>query len=212
MYEGTNVRSGPSTSSAIVKRTGKGESYPIVSTKGDWYEIKLSNGDSAYVASWVVQTVDQAGSAGDSKAQHRLWQSGQAREAQSKIKRLSSMPDMEDMTAGQSERGDARKRLTIKTATLLAAKLRADGVNVYMTRNDDSFVSLQSRVATSHYRNADAFISIHYDSFPNASVREIRPITTARPKTGSSQQTCSPRSKGTRLCQAAAYYSGTTSY
>ena len=59
MYEGTNVRSGPSTSSAIVKRTGKGESYPIVSTKGDWYEIKLSNGDSAYVASWVVQTVDQ---------------------------------------------------------------------------------------------------------------------------------------------------------
>ncbi|WP_317906818.1 N-acetylmuramoyl-L-alanine amidase, partial [Bacillus subtilis] len=41
----------------------------------------------------------------------------------------------------------------------------------YMTRNDDSFVSLQSRVATSHYRNADAFISIHYDSFANASVR-----------------------------------------
>lgn len=43
------------------------------------------------------------------KARHRLWQSGQAREAQSKIKRLSSMPDMEDMTAGQSERGGRSK-------------------------------------------------------------------------------------------------------
>ncbi|MDI5789953.1 hypothetical protein PO124_20855 [Bacillus licheniformis] len=34
-------------------------------------------------------------------------------------KRLSSMPDMEDMTAGQSERGDARKRLTIKRQRFL---------------------------------------------------------------------------------------------
>ena len=172
VYEGTNVRSGPSTSSAIVKRAGKGESYPIVSVKGDWYEIKLSNGNSAYVASWVVQTADQSGSAGDSKSA-----------APPLAKRSSASGTIKNKTvvidAGHGghdsgtigTRGTLEKRLTIRTATLLAAKLRADGVNVYMTRNDDSFVSLQSRVATSHYRNADAFISIHYDSFPNASVR-----------------------------------------
>ncbi|WP_144599946.1 N-acetylmuramoyl-L-alanine amidase family protein, partial [Siminovitchia fortis] len=50
-------------------------------------------------------------------------------------------------------------------------KLRASGANVYLTRSDDTFISLQSRVATSHYRNADAFISLHYDSAMDQSVR-----------------------------------------
>ncbi len=42
---------------------------------------------------------------------------------------------------------------------------------MYVTRQDDTFVSLQSRVSTSHYRNADAFISIHYDSYADTSTR-----------------------------------------
>ncbi|MFB8735295.1 N-acetylmuramoyl-L-alanine amidase [Bacillus sp. SL00103] len=58
-----------------------------------------------------------------------------------------------------------------QTANLLAGKLRASGANVYLTRSEDTFISLQSRVATSHYRNADAFISLHYDSFMDPSVR-----------------------------------------
>ncbi|MCI4059989.1 N-acetylmuramoyl-L-alanine amidase, partial [Bacillus cereus] len=67
--------------------------------------------------------------------------------------------------------GKFEKNLTIKTAKLLASKLRSAGADVYVTRQDDTFVSLQSRVSTSHYRNADAFISIHYDSYADTSTR-----------------------------------------
>ncbi|MEC1261395.1 SH3 domain-containing protein [Bacillus swezeyi] len=172
VYEGTNIRSDASTSSTIVKRAGKGESYPIAGTKGDWYEITLSDGNSGYVASWVVQTSDQSGAQGDADtpAPPLSKPSGASGSIQNKTIVIDAGHGGHDSgTIGT--RGTLEKGLTIKTARLLAAKLKADGVNVYMTRNDDSFVSLQSRVATSHYRNADAFISIHYDSFVNASVR-----------------------------------------
>ena len=49
--------------------------------------------------------------------------------------------------------------------------MRASGANVYITRQDDTFISLHTRVSTSHYRNADAFISIHYDSYADTSTR-----------------------------------------
>ncbi|RCK12079.1 hypothetical protein DT075_16215 [Bacillus licheniformis] len=54
MYEGTNVRSGPSTSSAIVKRTGKGESYPIVSEGSG---AKQSQSSSSHASSSKSGTV-----------------------------------------------------------------------------------------------------------------------------------------------------------
>ncbi|KKB72615.1 MULTISPECIES: SH3 domain-containing protein [Bacillus] len=172
VYDGTNIRSEPSTSSSVVKRARKGEAYPITGKKSDWYEIALPNGNSAYIANWVVQTSDQSGSSGDSgDTEPPLSKpSGSSDSIKNKTIVIDAGHGGHDSgTIGT--RGTLEKRLTIKTAKLLAAKLRADGVNVYMTRNDDSFVSLQSRVATSHYRNADAFISIHFDSFANASVR-----------------------------------------
>ncbi|MEC1354836.1 SH3 domain-containing protein [Bacillus sonorensis] len=171
VYDGTNLRSEPSTSSPIVKRAQKGESYSISRTKSDWYEIALSNGQSAYIASWVVQTSASSGTDESSSSEPPLSKpSGSSGSIKNKTVVIDAGHGGHDSgTIGTQ--GTLEKRLTIKTARLLAAKLKADGVNVYMTRNDDSFVSLQSRVATSHYRNADAFISIHYDSFANASVR-----------------------------------------
>ncbi|MFN2745109.1 MULTISPECIES: SH3 domain-containing protein [Bacillus] len=171
VYEGTNIRSDASTSSPIVERAEKGESYPITGEKADWYEITLSNGNTAYVASWVVQTSDGSSSAGDLDIPSPP--SSKRSDSNGSIQNKTVVIDAghgghDSGTIGT--RGTLEKRLTIKTANLLAAKLKADGVNVYMTRNDDTFVSLQSRVATSHYRNADAFISIHYDSIANSSV------------------------------------------
>ncbi len=72
---------------------------------------------------------------------------------------------------------------------MLAQKLRAAGANVYITRQDDTFISLQARVSTSHYRNADAFISIHYDSYADTSTREARLIITVRLRIASLPQT-----------------------
>ncbi|WP_141502810.1 stage II sporulation protein P [Paenibacillus luteus] len=53
----TNLRKGPGLDYDIVARAKAGDSFPIVSSKGDWYQVSLSGGSTAYVANWVVETV-----------------------------------------------------------------------------------------------------------------------------------------------------------
>ncbi|WP_420976419.1 SH3 domain-containing protein [Bacillus vallismortis] len=167
VYGGTNVRSDASTSASIVERAAKGDSYPITGSKGSWYEIKLDNGQTAYVANWVVQTSKSAEEAGEPPVADSP--SGNGSLNNKTIIVDPGHGGKDSGTIGYS--GKFEKNLTIKTAKLLAGKLRSAGADVYVTRQDDTFVSLQSRVSTSHYRNADAFISIHYDSYADASTR-----------------------------------------
>ena len=47
-------------------------------------------------------------------------------------------------------RGTDEKDITLLTSELLAAKLKAAGANVVMTRETDTYVSLRKRVAISH--------------------------------------------------------------
>ncbi|MCY8490280.1 SH3 domain-containing protein [Bacillus atrophaeus] len=168
VYGGTNLRSSASTSASIVERAEKGSSYTITGTKGSWYEVTLENGQTAYVANWVVQTSKKDEEAGEAPV---------AKSSSSGSGSLQNKSIVVDPGHGGKDSGTIgytgkfEKNLTIKTANLLASKLRSAGANVYVTRQDDTFVSLQSRVSTSHYRNADAFISIHYDSYANSSVR-----------------------------------------
>ncbi|WP_420831025.1 SH3 domain-containing protein [Bacillus safensis] len=166
VYDGTNIRKSASTSAGIAERATKGAAYHIVRTQGDWYEVTLSNGGTGYVASWVVQTKKNSSEA------PRPQQDSSSGTGSLKGKTIVLDPGHGGKDSGTiGADGAFEKNITIKTANLLAGKLRASGANVYLTRSDDTFISLQSRVATSHYRNADAFISLHYDSFMDQSVR-----------------------------------------
>jgi len=60
--------------------------------------------------------------------------------------------------------GRYEKAVNLATAQLVAAKLRARGVRVTMTRSDDRFIELNDRAATGNRARADAFVSIHADS------------------------------------------------
>ncbi|MBY6091212.1 N-acetylmuramoyl-L-alanine amidase [Pseudooceanicola sp. 502str34] len=51
------------------------------------------------------------------------------------------------------------------------ALLRSDGVQVVLTRDDDSFVSLERRVAIAHESRAQIFISLHADLLPEGKAR-----------------------------------------
>lgn len=63
--------------------------------------------------------------------------------------------------------GIYEKDLTLKTALALEETLESLGAQVYMTRDDDSYVLLESRSLFANTMHADAFISIHYNSFPD---------------------------------------------
>lgn len=66
--------------------------------------------------------------------------------------------------------GHHEKDVVIKIARQLKQLIDADpNMKVYMTREDDVFIPLGVRVAKARKLNADLFISIHADAFPNPS-------------------------------------------
>lgn len=55
-----NVRSKPTTSSAIVSKTYLGQKLSIISKEGNWYKIKIANEKTAYVYSQYVNKEDNS--------------------------------------------------------------------------------------------------------------------------------------------------------
>ncbi|MUK87672.1 SH3 domain-containing protein [Ornithinibacillus sp. L9] len=72
--------------------------------------------------------------------------------------------------AGAIANGIEEKELTLTTAEKVAEHLEHAGADVVFTRENDDFVSLDQRIHTSHKHQADAFISLHFDSFADTSV------------------------------------------
>lgn len=161
LYNGTNLRSKASTNSSIVARASAGESFAIQEQTGEWYKITLKSGQSAYVAGWIVSVSGTgSGSAPVNKA------------GGLKGKTIVIDPGHGGRDSGTvGYRDTLEKELTLSTSQILYELLRNAGANVILTRNDDTYSSLNTRVALAHYHNSDAFISVHYDSIYDSSIK-----------------------------------------
>ncbi|MEH7379824.1 SH3 domain-containing protein [Bacillus sp. JJ1533] len=163
LYNGTNIRSGASTSHSVVARGNEGDSFAMVTKDGDWYKINLPGNKIGYVAGWLVSV---------NGAQNIVERPGVNQYLKGKTIVIDPGHGGNDSGAiGVS--GSYEKHLNLRTASMVVDKLNASGANVVMTRNSDNYVSLRSRVSISHYRNADAFVSIHYDSIYDRNVRGV---------------------------------------
>src|SRR5215813_2528107 len=70
--------------------------------------------------------------------------------------------------------GVAEKDIVLIIAKKLAAKLKKDlGVQVVLTRKDDSFVSLEDRTAIANAEDADLFISLHMNASSSGEARGL---------------------------------------
>lgn len=162
--DGTNIRSAPDVQSEVIQHADQGETFEIAEQIEDWYEIILDNGEKGFVAGWIVSN-------SGSPAQI---QRPSSRTPNVKDKTIIIDPGHGGKDVGTTgARGTFEKTLTLETANLLYDKLKATGANVYMTRTSDTYISLASRVAFAHHHNADAFVSLHYDSTLDRSVRGI---------------------------------------
>ena len=166
LSNGTNIREAATTSSQIAALADAGEKFPIVKQDGEWYEISLPTGATAFVATWVVSTGDES-----------LLTEPVMKESIPRVAgTLKGLTIVIDPGHGGNDRGTTgtrgtdEKDITILTSELLAAKLKAAGANVITTRETDTYVSLRKRVAISNQHAADAFISLHYDANPDSSV------------------------------------------
>lgn len=165
LTNGTNIRESATTSSSIVSRANAGEQFSIKEEHGDWYEVTLPNGQSAFIAKWVVSIEED-----------KLTPTSTINKPKREPGTLTGLTIIVDPGHGGNDRGTTgargtlEKTLTLKTAEMLVAKLQAAGATVHLTRNSDHYVSLQKRVMISQQNNADAFISIHYDANPDTSI------------------------------------------
>lgn len=161
IHSGTNIRKDPTTQSNVVQRAKEGESFPIINIENDWYEIKLSNGTNGFIAGWLVTSngtgpgIEKQGKAGHLTYKTIVIDPGHG--------------GIDNGATGAS--GTLEKELTLRTAQLLSDKLKAAGANVFLTRTNDSYLPLPSRVRLASVHQSDAFISLHYDSNLDRSIR-----------------------------------------
>lgn len=70
--------------------------------------------------------------------------------------------------------GVAEKDIVLSIAKKLAKKLKKEmGVEVVLTRQDDSFIALEDRAAIANAEDADLFLSLHVNSSPNPEAKGI---------------------------------------
>ncbi|MBI4529329.1 MAG: N-acetylmuramoyl-L-alanine amidase [Deltaproteobacteria bacterium] len=70
--------------------------------------------------------------------------------------------------------GVAEKDIVLSVARKLAKKLKREmGIDVVLTRQDDTFVPLEDRTAIANAEEADLFISLHTNASPNPEARGI---------------------------------------
>jgi N-acetylmuramoyl-L-alanine amidase len=72
----------------------------------------------------------------------------------------------------------AEKKITLLIARQLAAQLKAEGVDVTLTRKDDRDLPLGKRTELANKLGADIFLSIHLNSAPGADARGTEGVET----------------------------------
>ncbi|RXI79615.1 N-acetylmuramoyl-L-alanine amidase [Levilactobacillus suantsaii] len=145
------LREGPGLTYDVTTRVKKNSRLTILGEKNNWYHVRDSHNRFGWVASWLV---DHPG----------------------KLKTATTLSEATivlDPGHGGSDSGALsinqkhdEKTYTLQLAKRVAAKLRAKGTHVIMTRDSDKSVSLADRPALANDNQASAFISFHFDSSP----------------------------------------------
>jgi len=159
LNDGTNLREAPSLDAPIIQKAGYGEQYTILEEQGEWYKIALEPSKSAYVAAWVVQ------------AQYVLETYQRTAFADSGLQGKKIVIDpghggIDDGATSVSKKVK-EKEMNLAVAKKLETMLKAKGATVIMTRTGDTTVSLDNRVRVAIQAQADAFISIHHNTYPS---------------------------------------------
>ncbi|KUP07296.1 hypothetical protein Q73_09990 [Bacillus coahuilensis m2-6] len=159
LYDNTNIREEPSTQATTIKNGKAGEEYTVIEPSGEWYKIQLDEDQVGYVASWVVFSPST------------MMDDRQSLEefAGRPLILIDAGHGGEDSGAiGANE--SLEKDLTLKTSRILAEKLTELQFNVVFTRENDQYIPLSTRTLFSNYYQADAFLSLHFDSIADESI------------------------------------------
>lgn len=149
-----NVREEPNTTSERLGQLLKGTVINIEKKDGDWLEIQFQ-GKPAYVHKNFVEI-------------HDVVKGGT----------LNNKVIVIDAGHGGKDPGAVtddlyEKEVALKVSLLLQEKLEEEGALVIMTRDDDTYLTLDERVEVANRTNADIFISVHANAATNPSANGV---------------------------------------
>lgn len=158
----SNLRSQPSLSSGIIRVAKAGERFKKVSETNEWVQIQYSASQTAWVSKGLTAAAGSTTSASLPSSSAAL-----------KDKIIVVDAGHGGYDPGTSGKSSIEKNLALTTAKLVASRLANAGANVFMTRSNDTFISLSGRVNVSEAKHANAFVSIHYNASTSSSANGI---------------------------------------
>jgi N-acetylmuramoyl-L-alanine amidase len=75
--------------------------------------------------------------------------------------------------SGETERHNYEKTYVMLLAEEVASLLKKEGLKVYLTRDHDEFIELPNRSLIARRHGADLFVSMHYNSLSDTSIRGL---------------------------------------
>ncbi|WP_162800311.1 N-acetylmuramoyl-L-alanine amidase [Oceanobacillus zhaokaii] len=147
-HDNTPLRDGPATSYDIAHLAKKDTKYDVISESGNWYEIS-NDKQTGYLFKSLLNQKEASGNLS----------------FQNKTIVIDAGHGGHDVGAIGAT-GTYEKDFAFFTARELEKELSSLGANVLLTRPEDEFISLASRSSYANYEDTDAFVSLHYNSFP----------------------------------------------
>lgn len=152
----TKLRIEPDQNGRVIKSVKVGKQFDYLSKSGKWYKVRDDDGSVGYIASWVV-TISGTKSA--------------VKSAATNISEATIVIDPGhggDDSGAQSKKDTYEKNFTLAYAKAIKQDLEQTGARVVLTRSGDDSKSLGQRARLSSKMQADAFISLHFDSSAQA--------------------------------------------
>ncbi|WP_085522171.1 N-acetylmuramoyl-L-alanine amidase [Tuberibacillus sp. Marseille-P3662] len=141
-----HVRRGPSTNYDIVDKLYMNDSVKIYNRVGHWAFVQNSN-TKGYVHMNYIREADEV--------------------LENRVVTIDAGHGGHD--PGATGQGLKEKNINLQVAKKVAKHLKDMGLSPFLTRDDDTFYELQERVDMSERAGAEAFVSIHANSFKEES-------------------------------------------
>lgn len=143
-----NVRSGPGTEFSVVDTLTKGSKVTTYDERGEWVYITYGSTVGFVSKAYLTEPSTNTGEL-------------------NKIITIDAGHGGKD--PGSSGNGVVEKEVNLAVSLKVQTLLEQHGIQVIMTRTDDTYLTLQERVDVAVNAKADAFVSIHSNSNTSSS-------------------------------------------
>lgn len=151
---GTPLHSTSNSNSTTITSLKQKDKLKVLGSKGEYYQVRTNNNITGFVASKYVTTEIPPDNS------HIV--------RPDELSKATIVIDPghggNDPGANANDNVHVEKTYSLAFANSLKERLEQKGAKVIMSRNDDSFISLEDRVKLTNKTKPNAFISIHIDS------------------------------------------------